>query len=213
MTAADRAAGRGGPVLAAGAAIAWSNAVLPRLVRGYRWGPGARAAATTTFCLAGAALARTDVPTVPAAVVGAALAVGGVSATLPVRRDAPPPLARWVLVDIPLGTALGEELLFRGALTPALQRSFGAPAGALVGPAVFALWHVGAARASGHPVIPTMTVTFVTGWVFDLIGRYTGRWWPSFVAHWAINGCGAILSSGSVFSSLRVRTRTLMHKA
>ncbi|BDH57560.1 hypothetical protein MTP03_24990 [Tsukamurella sp. PLM1] len=191
----------GGAALASGAAIAWSNALAPRLARRFGWGSDGRSAATLAFCLADSGLARSSIPTVPGAVAGVALAVAGLATVEPVDRQPPSSLAKWVLVDIPLGTTLPEELLFRGVLTPALRRAYGARTGSIAGPAVFGLWHVGAARAAHDPVFPTICVTFLAGAGFDVLTRRTGRWWPAFVAHWLLNGCGAVLSSGSVFSS------------
>ncbi|MET9326874.1 CPBP family intramembrane glutamic endopeptidase [Tsukamurella sp. NPDC003166] len=192
---------RGAAVLAAGAAVAWSNAVLPRLARRYGWGRDARSAATLGFCVADAALARSAVPTVPGVAVGLALAGGGLALVEPVARDAPSNRMKWAFVDIPLGTALPEELLFRGTLTPALQAAFGRPAGAVAGPLTFGLWHVGAARAAHDPVFPTIVVTTAFGAVLDTLARRTRRWWPGFVVHWALNAGGVILSSGSGISS------------
>lgn len=196
-----RPAGRGAPALAAGAAVAWSNAVLPRLVERFGWNRDARTAATLGFCAADAALARSTVPTAAGIGAGGALAVAGLALVRPVRREAPSNRAKWVLVDIPLGTALPEEMLFRGALTPSLEAAYGRRAGAVAGPLAFGLWHVGAARSAQDPVFPTIGVTAVFGWLMDALARRTGRWWPCFLLHWILNGSGAILSSGSVISS------------
>lgn len=196
-------AGRGAPALAAGAAIAWSNAALPRLADRFGWNRDARSAATLGFCAADAALARSRVPTVAGLVLGGAVAGAGLALVRPVAREAPSTPARWVLVDIPLGTALPEEMFFRGALTPALEAAYGRRIGALAGPLAFGLWHVGAARSAHDPVFPTICVTAGFGASMDALTRRSRRWWPSFLVHWALNGCGAILSSGSVISSLR----------
>ncbi|GAA1084305.1 hypothetical protein GCM10009648_23790 [Tsukamurella spumae] len=192
---------RGAAVLASGAAVAWSNAALPRLARRYGWGRDARSAATLAFCLADAALARSAVPTVPGVAVGAVLAGGGLALVEPVAREAPSNRVKWAFVDIPLGTVLPEELLFRGALTPAWEAAFGRPAGSVAGPLTFGLWHVGAARAARDPIFPTIVVTSAFGAVLDAFARRTRRWWPGFVVHWALNAGGVILSSGSGISS------------
>lgn len=195
------AGGRGAPALAAGAAIAWSNAVLPRLADRFGWRRDARSAAALGFCAADAALARSRVPTVPGLIGGGALALAGLALVRPVRREAPSSLAKWVLVDVPLGTALPEELLFRGALTPAFERSYGRRWGAVAGPITFGLWHVGAARTAHDPVFRTIVVTTGFGVAMDALARRTSRWGPCFGAHWALNGAGAILSYGSGISS------------
>lgn len=193
--------GRGAPALAAGAAIAWSNAVLPRLTDRFGWNRDARAAATLAFCTADAALARSRFPTVAGLVGGGALVCAGLALVRPVRREAPSNRAKWVLVDIPLGTALPEEMLFRGALTPALEGAYGGRTGAVAGPLAFGLWHVGAARSAHDPVLPTIGVTTAFGAAMDALARRTGRWWPCFLVHWMLNGSGVILSSGSGISS------------
>ncbi|NMD54158.1 MULTISPECIES: CPBP family intramembrane glutamic endopeptidase [Tsukamurella] len=192
---------RGAAALAAGAAIAWSNAALPRLADRFDWNRDGRTAATLAFCAADAALARSRVPTAAGLAAGGALAAAGLALVRPVRREPPSAPAKWILVDIPLGTALPEELLFRAALTPALQSAYGRRAGAIAGPVTFGLWHVGAARSAHDPVFPTIGVTTVFGALMDALARRTGRWWPCFVVHWMLNGSGVILSSGSVISS------------
>ncbi len=191
----------GGPALAAGAAIAWSNAVLPRLAARFGWNRDARSAAGLAFCAGDAALSSARIPTAAGVLAGAALAGAGLARNLPVRREAPSTTAKWVLVDIPLGTALPEEMLFRGALTPGLRRAHGRLPGSVLGPLAFGLWHVGAARSAHDPVFPTIAVTAAFGAAMDALAARTGRWWPCFVAHWFLNGSGAILSSGSVISS------------
>lgn len=192
---------RGAPALAAGAAVAWSNAALPRLADRFGWNRDARSAATLAFCAADAALARSHVPTAAGVAAGGALAGAGLALVRPVRREAPSNRAKWVLVDIPLGTALPEELLFRGALTPALEAAYGRRAGAVAGPLTFGLWHVGAAHSAHDPVLPTIGVTAGFGALMDALARRTGRWWPCFVVHWMLNASGVILSSGSGISS------------
>lgn len=194
----------GSAALASGAAVAWSNAVLPRVSGRYGWGREARGAATFAFCVADAGLTRARIPAVIGVPSGLALAAAGLARTSPVAREAPPDLARWVLLDIPFGTAIPEELLFRGALTPRLEEGFGRRAGAIVGPLMFGLWHVGAAKSARDPVFPTIVVTSLAGASWDALTRRTRRLWPAMAAHWAVNSAGAILSSGSVFSGFPV---------
>lgn len=190
----------GGAALASGAAIAWSNAVLPRLTRRFGLGREARAAVTAGFCAADAALARVPVPAALGVGVGGALAAAGLLRSRPVPREDPPQLARWIALDIPFGTVVPEELLFRGSLTPQWEAALGRPVGSVAGALTFGLWHVGAAQAAHDPVFPTIVVTSVAGAAFDaLVGR-TRRLWPAMAAHWALNSAGALLSSGSVFS-------------
>ena len=52
-------------------------------------------------------------------------------------------VALWrVLVVIPLGTVLPEELAFRGLLLALLGRRYGVVAGILLSSGLFGLWHV-----------------------------------------------------------------------
>jgi uncharacterized protein len=51
-------------------------------------------------------------------------------------------LAYQVLVRIPVGTVVWEEIAFRGVLRGALRRVLGGRAATVVGSAVFGLWHV-----------------------------------------------------------------------
>lgn len=192
---------RGAPALAAGAAVAWSNALLPRLAERFGWHRDARAAATLAFSVADAALARSRVPTAAGVAAGGVLVGAGLALVRPVRREAPSDRATWILVDIPLGTALPEELLFRGSLTPALVAAYGRRVGAVAGPLTFGLWHVGAAHSAHDPVFPTIAVTTGFGAAMDALAQRTGRWWPCFLIHWMLNGSGVILSSGSGISS------------
>ncbi|CAM3669281.1 MULTISPECIES: CPBP family intramembrane glutamic endopeptidase [Tsukamurella] len=195
MSRPDRGA-LGGAALASGAAVAWSNAALPRLTHEFGLGRAGRSAATAAFCAADALLARARVPAPLGVGAGAALAVAGLIGARSVDREDPPPLPRWVLLDIPLGTVLPEEVLFRGSLTPRWEAALGRPAGSVAGALTFGLWHVGAAQAAGDPVLPTIAVTSFAGAAFDALVRRTRRLWPAMAAHWALNGAGAVLSSG-----------------
>jgi membrane protease YdiL (CAAX protease family) len=51
-------------------------------------------------------------------------------------------LAYQVLVRIPVGTVVWEEIAFRGVLQAALRRVLDEPAATAVGSAVFGLWHI-----------------------------------------------------------------------
>jgi CAAX protease family protein len=84
-----------------------------------------------------------------AAVVGAGYAVAlAVPAVRPLLADArvtglhPRALAARVLVRIPVGTVLWEEVAFRGVLHPALRRVLPGRQAAGVAAALFGLWHV-----------------------------------------------------------------------
>jgi membrane protease YdiL (CAAX protease family) len=99
-----------------------------------------------------------------AALVGAAYALAYLIA--PVREVLPDGdsdigrAAMWaVLVVIPLGTVLPEELAFRGRLLPLLERGHGVAAATVASSGLFGLWHVvgslggGAANAAMADVV------------------------------------------------------------
>jgi membrane protease YdiL (CAAX protease family) len=46
------------------------------------------------------------------------------------------------LVRIPLGTALGEEVIFRGSVPALLRRRFPAPVAGVLSSAIFGAWHI-----------------------------------------------------------------------
>jgi membrane protease YdiL (CAAX protease family) len=113
------------------------------------------------------------------------------------------------LVRIPLGTALGEELLFRGVgLGVGLRRW--SRAGAIVGSsALFGLWHIIPALdshasnsvATGVPlpllVIATVGITGLAGVAFSALRLWTGHVAAPIVVHVAINA-SALLAAAVV---------------
>lgn len=136
--------------------------------------------------------------TARAALAGVALTALGLAAAVPVG---PPPagarrrrarMARWLLWEIPVGTAYAEELLFRGAVTPALIRGAGPVPGRIAGAVAFGLWHVGPARAAGQPVWAVLGVTCLAGAALDQIHCQTRSARVGFVLHAGINQVGAI---------------------
>ncbi|MDF0530687.1 CPBP family intramembrane metalloprotease [Tsukamurella sp. 8F] len=187
----------------AGAAVAWNNAVLPRLRRG----SVGRAMATGAFGVGTAAAVRVRahrpagrVTTVIALAAGAAAGAWGLARVQPVTREphtGSAARARWVLVEIPFGTALAEETLFRGALAPAACAALGPRAGALSSAAVFGLWHVGAARAADSSPAATVAATAAAGLGLWWLTVRTGRLWPAFAVHTIVNSAGALLTRSS----------------
>ena len=108
-------------------------------------------------------------------------------------------LAYQTLVRIPLGTALGEELLFRGVgLGVGLRRW--SRAGAIVGSsALFGLWHILPALdshaansvATEVPVplliVATVGITGLAGVAFSGLRLWTGHVAAPIVVHAALN--------------------------
>lgn len=125
----------------------------------------------------------------------------------------PSPRAAFVAAaaTIPLTTALPEELLFRGALHGCLTRVFGARGQYLLGATAFGAWHVlalsslsgsnaGLGDLVGHSVFgqvlgvgAVLTATSVAGLAFVWLRRRSGSLLAPVLAHWAIDGCAALV--------------------
>jgi hypothetical protein len=82
-----------------------------------------------------------------------------------------------------LAAALGEELLFRGAMLPSLATWINFPVAALATAALFGLLHVPANRA----LRPWTASAFVMGLLFALLYRLTGELLAPLTAHAVIN--------------------------
>jgi CAAX protease family protein len=151
-----------------------------------------------------------------AALVAAAYAVALLAA--PLRHSLPEgtagdgrAVATAVLVVIPLGTVLPEELAFRGLLLTLLGRGYGVLAGMLLSSALFGLWHVlaalggGAANATitgvvgdGAPgtaarVVVTVVFTSLAGAVLCWLRLRSGSLIAPALAHWTVNALGVIV--------------------
>ncbi|WP_422744665.1 CPBP family intramembrane glutamic endopeptidase [Mycobacterium sp. WMMD1722] len=131
-----------------------------------------------------------------AAAVCAAVTVATASpAVRAAMRERPVPAggpARWLLLRIPLGTAWAEETSYRAALASLSADGFGPVAGRLVQAAAFGLSHIADARAAGDPVLPTVAVTAVAGWVFAALTARAGSLAAPLLAHLAVNEAGAV---------------------
>jgi membrane protease YdiL (CAAX protease family) len=149
------------------------------------------------------------------------LAIGGVIATgavigalIPLTREllADDAIAREellgalgvVLLRIPLGTALPEEVLFRGVAFAMLSRRLGANAGMWGSAALFGVWHVTVLLGIWQS-LPMATLlpgplgvvagvlavglsTAAAGLGFVLLRRWSGSLVAPFLVHWAANG-------------------------
>lgn len=107
-------------------------------------------------------------------------------------RELPERPARWLAIEIPLGTVWSEETAFRGALSSVAGDSFGPTAGRLVQAMTFGLTHVPDARSTGEPVFRTVLATGLAGWVFGLLAERSGSVIAPVLAHLAINEAGAV---------------------
>ncbi|MCV7062573.1 CPBP family intramembrane metalloprotease, partial [Mycolicibacterium vaccae] len=96
-----------------------------------------------------------------------------------------------LLLRIPLGTVCAEEAAYRGALAAAANAAFGRTGGRLLQATAFGLSHIADARATGEPVLPTVLVTGLAGWVLGWLGERSGSVLAPILAHLAINETGA----------------------
>jgi membrane protease YdiL (CAAX protease family) len=120
--------------------------------------------------------------------------------------------ALWaVLVVIPLGTVLPEELAFRGLLLALLGRRYGVLAGTLLSSGLFGLWHVVASLGGGPAnaaiagvvggdaagtvarVIATVIFTTLGGVVLCWLRLRSSSLLAPMLAHWTVNALGVIV--------------------
>jgi uncharacterized protein len=151
-----------------------------------------------------------------AALVAAAYAV--VLLAAPLRHSLPEDTAgdgrevlTAVLVVIPLGTVLPEELAFRGLLLSLLGRGYGMLAGTLLSSGLFGLWHVLAALGGGAAntaitgvvgggapgtaarVVVTVVFTSLAGVALCWLRLRSGSLIAPALAHWTVNALGVIV--------------------
>ena len=151
-----------------------------------------------------------------AALVGVVLLGVAVAAALPATRPAfvdaragglsGTAMLLHALVRIPLGTALLEEVAFRGVLYAMVARRRGVRVAVVGSSLLFGLWHVlpslglrGDNAAVGSmfgpgplaavvAVVAAVTGTAAAGVVFCEVRRRSGGLLAPFVLHWALNG-------------------------
>ena len=100
-----------------------------------------------------------------------------------------------------MGTVWTEEMAYRGALSTVAATAFGSRIGRLVQATAFGLSHIDDARTAGEPVIGTVLVTGLAGWVFGLLADGSGSLVAPMLAHLATNEAGAV-------AALAVQTRS-----
>ena len=125
------------------------------------------------------------------------------------RADLPGPLLAWhALWRIPVGTALFEEVVFRGALLGLLLQVTSPTRAVVVSSVVFGLWHVAptivtlrindvaVVSASGLGAIAgAVAITTVAGALFCLLRLGSGSLVAPVLAHWATNGVGLLAAA------------------
>ncbi len=96
-----------------------------------------------------------------------------------------------------MGSALFEEVAFRGLLHAKLRRLVGVPAALTIGSAVFTAWHAViawhnirrcnvTARWFGPFYGGVLLVLYGAGWLFGLVRQCTGHVGASVMAHWVV---------------------------
>jgi len=167
-----------------------------RMSSGLRWGVGAAAVVAAAVS---AAVALADV-------------VPGIATLLAdARTDAlGDGLLYATLVRIPLGTAVFEEVAFRGVLLGWLLRVVTTPRAVVISSAVFGLWHIPPATvtlmindiavgsAEGiAAIIGAVVVTTVAGAMFSWLRLRSGSLLAPTLAHWATNSLGLLASAAA----------------
>jgi membrane protease YdiL (CAAX protease family) len=155
--------------------------------------------------------------TAAATLVGVAYALASV--VTPVRQALPASdgeigrAALWaVLVVIPLGTVLPEELAFRGLVLALLGRRYGVRSGILLSSGLFGLWHIMASLGGGPAnaaivgvvggdaagtvtrVIVTVLFTTLGGVVLCWLRLRSNSLLAPMLAHWTVNALGVIVT-------------------
>lgn len=196
------AAGRIGAVALATGLVAWNGLVDPRLPA--RWQPLVRAVLGGALLVGTGARTGLRPPALWSGVrLGAAAATAvsaGVAATSAVpmvrsgmrRKTLPAAPGSWLALRIPLGTVWPEEAAFRAALGKVGADAFGPAGGQVLQATAFGLSHIADARAAGQPVIPTVLVTGVAGWMFGWLAQRSASLAAPMLAHLAVNEAGAL---------------------
>jgi len=107
-------------------------------------------------------------------------------------RQLPDGALRWLALEIPLGTVWSEEAAFRAALGTVAADAFGPSGGRLLQATAFGLSHIPDARKAGEPILGTVLVTGVAGWVFGWLAERSGSVLAPMLAHLAVNEAGAV---------------------
>jgi len=143
----------------------------PRLWVGLRLGSAAAVAAVTAIA------ATTSVPVVRLSMF---------------ERELPASVPGWLVLRIPVGTVWAEEAAFRAALATVGSGAFGKSGGRLLQAAAFGLFHIADARATGEPVLATVLVTGIGGWLFGWLADRSGSLAAPLLVHLGINEAGAV---------------------
>lgn len=151
------------------------------------------------------------VASVTGLVVGAAAAVPGGRALFDderVRTASGRRVAWWALVEIPVGTALYEEALFRGVALGLARRHLPDAAAVALTSALFGAWHIlpaladreaNPATAARHPAVAvagTVVATTAAGAGFAVLRLRSGSLLAPVLAHTASNAVPLLVAGG-----------------
>ena len=116
-----------------------------------------------------------------------------------------PQLIYRLAAQIPLGTAIPEEVLFRGVLYGLVAREEGKAVALLSSSAVFGLWHIGPAidrlranrpaatrRDLAKAVGGTVATTALGGIFLSAVRIASNGLVGPVILHWAANACGTV---------------------
>ena len=167
-----------------------------RVSDGLRWGAGAVVA--ITIVLAGGVAFAEALPFVSSLLADERAQLGGSA------------LAAAMLVRIPLGTALFEEVAFRGVLLAVFLRCCSPKVAVLASSVVFGLWHIAPTAVSLqlNEIAPTspaglaaivggVVVTTVAGLAFTWLRWRSGSLLAPLLAHWATNALGLLAAAST----------------
>ncbi|MFD4367240.1 CPBP family intramembrane glutamic endopeptidase [Rhodococcus sp. NPDC058521] len=202
---------RAGSLVLAAALVGWNNAVLPRVWLSARHRALAGGAVGVALTAVAATRCRSEelgistgrIPegfrvgilasSVPAAAMLLAAAISGVRARV---RDGAPreDFDEWVLLHIPVGTVLAEELMFRSVLAAALRSAWSPRQAIAIHAGAFGLWHVYPARAAGDNVLATVAFTAASGVLFEALRARSGSVVAPALLHLTVNIGGVLLT-------------------
>jgi membrane protease YdiL (CAAX protease family) len=135
------------------------------------------------------------------AAISAVVAVAAVAGALEDERTAdlsPVEVALRVLVVIPIGTVVVEELVFRGALQGLLERVTTPGRSLAVGAVLFGAWHLPPIWSNGPvELIVTFAATTAAGVGFSWLRRRSGSVLAPMLAHLGTNSTTFALSWAS----------------
>jgi len=159
------------------------------------------------------------VPGVKLGLVASALPVLGVAAATVIPalepvladpradHDSRARLGYRLALDIPVGTAVYEELVFRSALLGLARRRFSPPVAIAISSVLFGLWHVLPALedrnhnevAQRYPLVatvaPTVLSTAAAGAWFSVLRLRSGHVVAPMIAHAAVNAAGLVAAT------------------